>query len=150
VIRPATAADVPAIASLVHRAYAHYIERIGRRPSPMNDDHAAHVAKGDQYVLVDGDAAGAIIGAIVIVTRADHVYVDNVAVAPERQGEGLGRALLEFADAEALRRGQRELRLVTNVVMTENQQIYARLGYEDVGRERVGVYHRVLFRKRLR
>jgi ribosomal protein S18 acetylase RimI-like enzyme len=146
VIRPATGADVPAIASLVERAYEHYVERLGRRPAPMDDDHAAHVAQGDQYVLVDG----AVVGAIVVTTRADHIYVDNVAVAPERQGEGLGRALLEFADAEARRRGHRELRLSTNVVMTENQQIYPRLGYQEVGRERVGIYHRVLFRKRLR
>ena len=146
-IRPATGADVPAIAALVERAYAHYVERLGRRPAPMDADHGAHVAAGDQYVLVDG--TGAIVGAIVVATREDHVYVDNVAVAPERQGERLGRALLEFADDEAARRGRRELRLHTNVVMTENQRIYPRLGYEEAGRETVGVYERVLFRKRL-
>jgi GNAT superfamily N-acetyltransferase len=147
-IRAGTDADVPAIAALIERAYEHYIGRLGRRPSPMDADHGAHVAAGEQFVLVD-DATGEVVGTIVVATRADHVYVDNVAVARERQGEGLGRALLEFADAEAARRDRRELRLHTNVVMTENQQIYPRLGYEEAGRETVGVYERVVFRKRL-
>ena len=39
-LRPAQAADAAAIEACVHAAYRHYIERIGRKPGPMLDDHA--------------------------------------------------------------------------------------------------------------
>jgi ribosomal protein S18 acetylase RimI-like enzyme len=145
--RPATNEDVPVIAALIEAAYERYVERLGRRPAPMDDDHAAYVERGEQFVLEDRD--GAVVGAIVLADRGDHLFVDNLAVAPDLHGNGLGRRLLEHADAHARRRGLLELRLYTNVVMTENLAIYPRLGYEETGREVVGVYHRVLFRKRL-
>jgi GNAT superfamily N-acetyltransferase len=146
VIRAAGAADVDAIAALIERAYARYVSRIGRRPAPMDADHAGHVARGEQFVLAD-EATGAVLGAVVLVPRADHLYVDNLAVEPDRHGAGLGRALLAFADAEARRRGLPELRLHTNVKMTENLAIYPHLGWEETGREQVGPYTRVAFRR---
>jgi ribosomal protein S18 acetylase RimI-like enzyme len=146
-IRPATPEDVPAIAALIEAAYARYVERLGRRPSPMDDDHAAYVARGESYVLVDDDDT--VVGAILLMDRDDHLFVDNLAVAPEHHGRGLGRTLLEFADAEARRRGLRQLRLHTNAAMTENLAIYPRLGYERTGRQMVGVYDRVFFSKRI-
>jgi ribosomal protein S18 acetylase RimI-like enzyme len=145
--RPATAADVEAIAALVEAAYVRYVPRLGRRPSPMDDDHAAHVARGEQHVITEGD--GAIVGAVVLIPRPDHLFVDNLAVAPQRQGEGLGRVLLDHAEEEARRRGLGELRLYTNVVMTENLAMYPRLGYEETGRETIGPYERVRFVKPL-
>jgi ribosomal protein S18 acetylase RimI-like enzyme len=146
-IRPATPEDVPAIAALVAAAYERYVERLGRRPSPMDDDHAAYVARGESYVMVD--ESDAVAGAIVLIDRGDHLFVDNLAVAPALHGRGLGRTLLEFADAQARRRGLPELRLYTNAAMTENLAIYPRLGYERTGRRMVGIYDRVFFAKRL-
>ena len=49
-IRPATAADVPAIAEIVDQAYRHYIDRIGKPPGPMLDDYAARVSEGAVWV----------------------------------------------------------------------------------------------------
>src|ERR1700726_3283666 len=42
-IRPAIAADVPAIAKIVDHAYRHYIARMGKPPGPMLEDYAARV-----------------------------------------------------------------------------------------------------------
>jgi N-acetylglutamate synthase-like GNAT family acetyltransferase len=145
--RRATPEDVPAIGALVRDAYERYVERLGRPPSPMLDDHAAYVERGEQWVLED--AAGAVVGSIVLVPKDDHLFVDNVAVAPALHGRGLGRVLLEHADAEARRLGLSELRLYTNAKMVENQAIYPKLGYEMTGREQVGVYDRVRYRKAL-
>jgi 3'-phosphoadenosine 5'-phosphosulfate sulfotransferase len=39
-IRPAEPADARAIAEIVERAYGGYVERIGLRPGPMDDDYA--------------------------------------------------------------------------------------------------------------
>lgn len=145
--RRATLADVPAITALVRDAYARYIERLGRRPSPMDDDHAVYVERGEQWVIAD--EAGTVIGAVVLTPRDDHLFVDNLALAPALHGRGLGRLLLEHADAQARRLGLPELRLYTNAKMTENLAIYPKLGYERTGRKMVGIYDRVFFRKTL-
>src|ERR1700747_3471949 len=108
VIRAATAADVPAIAEIVDHAYRHYITRIGKPPGPMLDDYAARVSEGAVWVL---EARGVIAAIIVLLPAPNYLLLDNIAVPPARQGLGLGRRLLVFAKAEALRGGYCEIRL---------------------------------------
>ena len=145
-IRPAVAADLPAIAALVERAYAPYVARIGRRPAPMDADFAAHVADGEAFVLeIDGALAGLIVWRV----ETDHGFVDNVAVDPARQGRGVGRRLLARVEADAKRRGLAELRLYTNAKMTENLTLYPKLGWTETERRVEDGFDRVFFRKRL-
>ena len=61
----------------------------------------------------------------------------------------MGRRLLAFAEAEALRRGYRELRLYTHRTMTENRRLYAAIGYQEIGRGTEAGYERIFMRKRL-
>jgi len=61
----------------------------------------------------------------------------------------LGRRLLAFAEAEAVRRGYREIRLYTHRTMTENQRLYAAIGYEVIGYGSEDGYERVFIRKQL-
>jgi ribosomal protein S18 acetylase RimI-like enzyme len=112
----------------------------------MLDDYAALVAERKVWVIED---AGSVAGMIVLLDRADHLLLDNIAVAPARQGSGLGRRLLAFAAAEAARRGYGEIRLYTHRTMTENQRLYAALGYEETGRGTEAGYERIFMRKRL-
>jgi GNAT superfamily N-acetyltransferase len=144
-IRPAERGELEALRRIVARAYAVYVPRIGRRPAPMDEDLAGHVDAG--RVLV-ADAGGAC-GLIVLVERADHLLVQNVAVDPAWQGRGLGRALLARAEEEARGRGLGELRLYTNAAMHENLRLYARLGFVETGRGSEDGFERVYLRKRL-
>ena len=146
-IRTATSADVPAIVDIVDQAYRHYTARIGKPPGPMLDDYAARVAEGLVWVL---EEEAAITGIIVLLSAPDYLLLDNIAVSPARQGLGLGRRLLVFAEAEALRRGYREIRLYTHQEMVENQRLYASIGYEETGRGAEAGYERVFMRKQLR
>jgi ribosomal protein S18 acetylase RimI-like enzyme len=146
-IRAATAADVPAVTEIVDEAYRHYIARMGKPPGPMLDDYAARVLEGVVWVLEEG---AAIAGIIVLLPMADYLLLDNVAVSPSRQGLGLGRQLLAFAEAEALRRGYSEIRLYTHETMVENQRLYTSIGYEETGRGTEAGYDRVFMRKQLR
>jgi ribosomal protein S18 acetylase RimI-like enzyme len=146
-IRAATAADVPAIVDIVDRAYRHYIVRIGKPPGPMLDDYLARVSEDLVWVLQDGPA---IAGILVLLTAPEYLLLDNIAIAPERQGRGMGRRLLAFAESEALRRGYREIRLYTHQTMIENQRLYASIGYEETGRGSEAGYDRVFMRKPLR
>ena len=61
----------------------------------------------------------------------------------------MGRRLLAFTEAEALRRGYREIRLYTHQTMVENQRLYASIGYEETGRGTKAGYDRVFMRKPL-
>ena len=146
-IRAATAADVPAVADIVDQAYRHYIARMGKPPGPMLDDYAARVLEGVLWVL---EERAVIAGVIVLLPTTDYLLLDNIAVSPARQGLGLGRLLLAFAEAEALRRGYCETRLYTHQTMVENQHLYAPIGYEETGRGTEAGFDRVFMRKRLR
>jgi ribosomal protein S18 acetylase RimI-like enzyme len=145
-IRPATAADVSAVAHIVDQAYRPYIARMGTPPGPMFDDYAARVAEHAVWVI---EEAAEIAGLIVLLPRPEYLLLDNIAVAPARRGRGLGRRLLAFAEAEALRRGYREIRLYTHQTMVENQRLYTSAGYEETGRGTEAGYDRVFMRKRL-
>jgi ribosomal protein S18 acetylase RimI-like enzyme len=146
-IRVATAADTPAITNIVDQAYRHYIARIGKPPGPMLDDYAARVSERAVWVLEEG----AVIAAFIVLRPApNYLLLDNIAVSPTRQGLGLGRRMLAFAEDEALRRGYREIRLYTHQTMVENQRLYASIGYEETGRGSEAGYNRVFMRKRLR
>jgi len=146
-IRAATAADVPAIVDIVDRAYRHYIARIGKPPGPMLDDYAARVSEDAAWVLQEGSA---IAGILVLLSTPEYLLLDNIAIAPDRQGRGLGRRLLTFTESEASRRGYREIRLYTHQTMIENQRLYALIGYEETGRGSEAGYDRVFMRKPLR
>jgi ribosomal protein S18 acetylase RimI-like enzyme len=145
-IRAATAADVPAIRQIVEEAYRHYIPRIGKPPGPMLDNYEARVSEGVVWVIEEGCSLS---GVIVLLPGPDYLLLDNVAVAAARQRSGLGRRLLAFAEAEAVCRGYREIRLYTHQTMTENQRLYAAIGYEETGRGTQAGYERVFMRKRL-
>ncbi|NEC52962.1 GNAT family N-acetyltransferase [Actinospica acidiphila] len=150
-IRPAVAADVPEVRAVVDAAFLPYVARIGVVPVPMEADHAANVAAGRVFVaeLADDGGTARVAGLVVLEPRADHLYLDTVAVLPDAQGAGLGRLLLEFAEVRARALGLPEIRLFTNAMMWENQKIYPRLGYETVERRATGPYDRIHYRKRL-
>jgi N-acetylglutamate synthase-like GNAT family acetyltransferase len=142
-LRQADLNDLNAIRSLVEDAFAPFAARIGVRPLPMDDDYAARIARHEVWVLGEMD------GVIVLVPRADYLLVDNVAVRPALQGNGLGARLLAFAEQRAHAQHLDELRLYTNRLMTENRAFYARLGYEELEQETVQGRQAVWMLKRL-
>ena len=145
-VRPAGPGDAGAIRDLVRASYAKYVERIGKEPAPMLEDYAALIGAGEVWVSVEGEE---VLGVLVMRPAEDHLFVDNVAVAPEHQGKGLGRELVTFAEARARRDGLAEVRLYTNEKMRENLSVYAKLGFEETERKLDGGYRRVFMRKRL-
>lgn len=144
--RPAAAGDAPGIARCVEAAYSHYIDRIGERPGPMLDDYR-QVVRDHRVFVVEG--GGEIAGAVVLIEKAGTILLDNVAVLPSRQGEGIGRRLMLHAEDEARRLGYGVIDLYTHELMTENFALYARNGYEEVERRTERGFPRIYMRKRL-
>lgn len=143
-LRPAQAADVPAVKAVIDAAFRHYIERIGLVPAPMEEDHAANVAAGRVFVVGEP-----VTGLVVVVPEAGFLYLDTIAVHPDAQGTGLGRVLLHWVERRARALGLPEVRLLTNAMMWENQRLYERYGYELTERRLDGPYDRMHYRKAL-
>lgn len=145
-IRPALATDIPAIAAIAQAAYAPYIERMGCKPAPMTDDYAKLVAAGNVWVII---RVNIISGFIVLQKKSDHILVNNIAVTPIHHGNGLGRTLLDYAEAYAWQQDVNELRLYTNEKMHKNIEIYSKLGWLEYQRAEQDGFRRVFMRKRL-
>ena len=145
-LRPAVPADAPALATLVDAAYGHYVARIGLVPGPMQEDYAEVIRTWDVTVA---ERDGEIVGLVVLGVTDEGFLLENVAVHPARQGTGLGRALLEHAETVARRAGQESLYLYTHELMTENLELYRRVGYVEYDRRRTGEFSRVFMRKKL-
>ena len=134
------------VRDLVRMAYSKYVERIGKEPAPMLEDYDALIRAGEVWVWDEG---GEVLGLLVMRPANDHLFVDNVAVAPGHQARGLGRELLAFAEERGERERLPEVCLYTNEKMHENLAVYAKLGFEETGRGVDGGYRRVFMRKRL-
>jgi ribosomal protein S18 acetylase RimI-like enzyme len=145
-IRPARAGEDAVVRDVVHVAYRHYTARIGKPPGPMLDDYARRIADAQTWVACDGDR---IVGVLVLEATPAGFLLDNIAVLPECQGTGYGRLLIEFAEAEARRRGYSEIALYTHALMTENIALYERIGFVETRRVSEKGYDRVYMTKRL-
>jgi ribosomal protein S18 acetylase RimI-like enzyme len=145
-VQPATQDDVAQIVNLVRAAYAKYLDRMETPPAPMLADYTELIATGRVYVLASDTE---IVGLLVIEAQDQALLIENVAVDPAFQGQGLGRRLMAFAEELAREHRLREVRLYTNEVMVENLVFYRRLGFEEVERRTDDGYRRVFLRKLL-
>jgi GNAT superfamily N-acetyltransferase len=145
-VAPAAAADVRELESMAMSAYLPYVPRIGFLPPPATADYAGAVARGEVWLA---STPGRAVGLIVLVAKPGYLLLENVAVVPSMQGSGIGTGLLAFAEVQARELDLPELRLYTNVAMTENQALYERCGYVETHRDVAGALRRVYFSKRL-
>lgn len=128
----------------MREAYAPYVPRIGREPAPMTADYADLIGRSEVWVA---DEAGRVVGVLVLRPGATALLLENVAVVPERQGRGIGRVLIAFAERKARDLGLTEISLYTNERMVENIHLYRKLGYVETDRRVEDGFARVFFRK---
>jgi ribosomal protein S18 acetylase RimI-like enzyme len=69
------------------------------------------------------------VGLLETILRPDHLWIENVAVAPGQQGRGFGRLLLDHAERSAVQAQRPEIRLMTNQAFAANLALYAKLAY---------------------
>jgi GNAT superfamily N-acetyltransferase len=147
-ITKATDEDVPVIQSMVEAAYTKYIDRIGKRPAPMDEDYH-QVIYSHTVLVLRGD--NQVVGAIVleIEPSSDFVKVNNLVVHPAAQGRGYGRVLMDYAADVARSQDCRALTLYTNVKMCENLGVYSKMGFFENERKHEDGFDRVYLRKNL-
>jgi ribosomal protein S18 acetylase RimI-like enzyme len=143
--RPARPEEAGTLHRIVTESYAHYIERMGKPPGPMLDNYARRIEAGQVWVL---ETDGMIVGLVVLEDDGDgSLLLDNIAVAPSAQGQGIGRRLISFTESEARRRGCHQIRLYTHVLMVENIALYNRVGFQETGRVSEKGFDRVYMAK---
>ena len=145
-IRPATPADAPAVASI----YAHYVENsaatFDEEPPPA-DEMAAKIAAAELPFLVaevDGRVAGyAYLAPYHERSAYRFTAEDSVYVAPDARRGGIGRALLERLLAAGEEAGVREV--IAIIALTGGDAsiaLHRAFGFREVGRlEAVGLKH---------
>ena len=144
-IRRAVDADAEGVAACVNAAYQHYVARNGKVPGPMRDDYGAVIRQRETYVAFIDHT---IVGVLVLDRTEEGFLLENIAVLPGLQKTGVGRALLELAERAAAQQGYTSIYLYTQDVMTENQALYARIGYAEYARRTEEGLNRVYMRKR--
>jgi ribosomal protein S18 acetylase RimI-like enzyme len=145
--RRAGAADAIAVRELTRAAYAKWIPVIGREPKPMGADYDVAVRDHLVDLLIDG---GNLVGLIEMIPGDDHLLIENVAVRPDSQGNGLGRRLMLHAEQVAQELRLPEVRLYTNSRFEENIRFYISLGYAIDSRDQIADGFRVNMSKHLR
>jgi len=107
-----------------------YMAAVGYIPKPAGEDYSPLIDRGELWIL---NCNGRDVGVTVLEERPDHLLVYGIAVSPAEQLQGYGRALLEFAERQAIAIGVGAIRLYTNLRMTGNIALYRQHGYVAVG-----------------
>lgn len=150
-VRRAGPADDPGVLlALIRAAFASMKGRVDP-PSSVHRLTEAEIARA-RIVLVAGEA-GAPAGCVLCGARGDALYLSKLAVRPDRQGTGVGRALVAAAEGEARALGLAALALETRIELLENHAAFRRMGFVETGRSAHPGFERptsLAFRKVLR
>lgn len=125
---PMTEARLDAVLAIERRAYDHPWTR-GNFADSLRAGYEAQVLC----------AGGAVLGYFVAMKGVDEVHLLNITVAPEQQGQGWGRLLLDALSLWSRVQGAQWLWLEVRVSNVRAQKIYERYGYRRVG-ERKNYY----------
>jgi len=91
---------------------------------------------------------GRLVGAIRTREESDLLLIGRIAIAPDQQGSGIGRALLEAAESHS---GAAEAELFTGSLSEANIRLYEHCGYVETQRVDQGEgIQEVFLRKRMR
>ncbi len=74
-----------------------------------------------------------VVGCAFLAEKPDHFYLGKLAVAPDRQGQGIGRALVRHAEGLALAAGKPAIELQTRIELTGNHAAFGRMGFVRTG-----------------
>ena len=114
------------IRALTRKAYAPWVDVVGREPLPMTADYNQAVREHLIDLALDGARLS---GLIEMVPQPESLLIENLAVAPEDQGQGLGTLLLQHAEKCAESLGLPLLRLYTNQAFESNVSFYKGFGF---------------------
>jgi ribosomal protein S18 acetylase RimI-like enzyme len=136
VLRAATAADAAAVAATIAAAFEQYRGKLEPESGAFGETTegiAAELARDSGAIIAERN--GQIVGCVMLKLMDDDLYFGRLSVMPAARGLGIARRLIEAIEDEARRRELAGIRLGVRIVLTENQRLFASLGYVEISRE---------------
>jgi GNAT superfamily N-acetyltransferase len=136
-IREATAADIPGVLALYAQP-----ELDDGKVLPVEEAVALHrrFARYPDYTLYVALDGGAVVGsfALLVMDNLGHLgapsgIVEDVVVAPQHQGSGIGQAMMRFALERCREKRCYKLVLSSNAKRERAHAFYEKLGFERHG-----------------
>lgn len=130
-VRSARPEDIPEIMNIIHEAFLIYMEN-GCLPSPpsalFETEDELRLDMEKKCVLA-AEIKGRVSGTIRLEFDGERAYLSRFAVAPSLHRSGIGKALLNEAEAQARTRNVRELSLHTSLEAKNIVRLYKEHGY---------------------
>jgi ribosomal protein S18 acetylase RimI-like enzyme len=125
------AGDFAGLLRLVQSAFAEMDGRI----DPPSSSHdltveaiSGHVHKGEIWAICPEKP----IACVFLTPKPGRLYIGKLAVDLEHRGQGLGRMLMDTAEARARALGLPALTLGVRIELTETHRFYTKLGFKLV------------------
>lgn len=138
----ASPADIPELLPLINRAYRGEASRQGWTTEADfiagelrtdADDLARLMARPGAVFLIARDTSGATGGCVFLEKRRARLYLGMLSVAPELQGHGIGKLLLQSAELHARQTGCQAVFMRVISLRVELIDWYVRHGYRNTG-----------------
>lgn len=129
--RAATAADHVPLIALINSAFS--VETFLDGPRTDEERLTAMMEKGS--ILVAEDSDGRLLASVYMERRGARGYLGMLAVDPARQGEGLGRRMVEAAEDRFRQMGCEAVDITVLSLRPELPPIYRKFGYVETGTE---------------
>ncbi|MBS0561682.1 MAG: GNAT family N-acetyltransferase [Proteobacteria bacterium] len=132
-LRALTPSDAAPVAELIRRAFAHQSSTTDPPSSALKETSetiAAAIAAGGGACA---EADGVPVASVLWQEKDGGLYFGRLAVDPAWRGQGLARALVAAAEAEARRRGLPRIHCGARLALTGNRRLFASLGYRETG-----------------
>ena len=125
--------DIPALLALILRSFA-YMQGVIDPPSSafrLTPGTLRQKARDEIALLAEVD--GTPVGCAFLRPEPGGMYLGKLAVDPDRQGQGIGQALLAAVETVAQAHGAPRLRLETRAELTGNHRRFAAWGFVRSG-----------------
>ena len=148
-IKTASTEDAALVHSITHKAFNEFrgvLDPPNGSDSETPEDVAGQMLKGGALIgYLNGRAAAS----LRITVNPDHLYIGRVGVTPHYRNKGIGKAMILRAENIAAHLRLPEVRLGTREKLTDNVDLYLKLGYtiDRVIRHSRGPDNVVLFGK---
>lgn len=126
--------DWDGLLALIMRAFASMNGRIDPPSSALSLTPQALRRKAAIETVFLAHVGDKLAGCAFLAWKDDHFYLGKLAVEPELQGRGIGRALIVAAEEFSRANNRPAIELQTRVELIENHRAFDRLGFIETAR----------------